>query len=369
MVMAIQQINRPTLIKRILLHALLWLIFLSTLTWGFGAKNAPVKAFVNMLYFLPGFFLMVYSLLYFLVPRYLLKRRFLAFFTGLAVVTGLCMVYTILTQVSLDSSTNFRGMELTRGANILPYLNAGGAALSIKLLLYWYQQRKLTIEAERQKDAVELQLLKAQLHPEFLFNTLDNLYSHTIASSPNSPEIVIKLSELLRYMIYESNVPRIPLSKEIEILKTYISLEKLRFNERLDLSVTITGNVEDYQIAPFLLLPFVENAFKHGTGMQLDQSWISMSICLKNSEMDFKLVNSIEPNYKLERTKIGGQGLLKIEKRLELLYNGKYSFETKKLEEVFVVNLTVKLEELEEQYKEVEILSPIKAAVSVSEHL
>jgi sensor histidine kinase YesM len=343
------------LTKTLALHLLFWVIVVIYFAWGFGLQSNPIRSLINASFFLPGFFLMVYSLLYFLVPRYLLQRKFLSFFIGFLVLLTLCSIYTILAQLSLDDSQTFKGMNLTIGRNVLPFVHVAGIALSIKLFFYWYQQRMQTIEAERQKTAAELQLLKAQLHPHFLFNTLNNLYSHTLEASPKSPEIVMKLSELLRFMIYESNTQKIPLIKEIHLLQSYITLEELRYGDRLDISVTISGDVGRYQIAPFLLLPFLENAFKHGTSKQLDQCWISLDISMENSEMQFKLVNSIEPQTNEEQTKPGGLGLQNVKKRLELLYKGKYSLESKKLEEVFVVDLKITLEDLEEQYEKMEM--------------
>jgi sensor histidine kinase YesM len=353
--MATRQMNWVSYSKTVLLHILFWLFIVTYFAWGFGFNSNPLRSFINASFFLPGFFLMVYSLLYILVPRYLLTKRFLAFFIGLFIVLVICALYTILAQLSLDDSKAFRGMTITIGKNVLPFLHVGGIALSIKLLLYWYQQREKTIEAERQKTVAELQLLKAQLHPHFLFNTLNNLYSHTLESSPKSPEIVMKLSELLRFMIYESNTPKISLAKEINLIKSYITLEKLRYGDRLDLSVMITGDVGRYQIAPFLLLPFMENAFKHGTSRQLDQCWISLNLTMEGPVMYFKLVNSVEPDKTELQAKIGGLGLANAKKRLELLYNHNYVFEPKKLEDVFVVDLKVILEELEDQYAEMEM--------------
>jgi len=323
--------------------------------WGFGFNNSPLRSLINASFFLPGFFIMVYSLLYVLVPRYLLTKRFLSFFTGLFIVLALCALYTVVAQLSLDDSKAFRGMTITIGKNVLPFLHVGGIALSFKLSFYWYQQKQQTLEAEKQKTAIELRLLKAQLHPHFLFNTLNNLYSHTLESSPRSPEIVLKLSELLRFMVYDSNTPKISLKKEIDLIQNYITLEKLRYGDWFEMSVTITGNVGKYQIATFLLLPFVENAFKHGTSKQLDQSWISLNITMEDSVMYFKLVNSVEPDKVEKPTKIGGLGLRNAKKRLDLLYKDKHSFEAKRLEDVFVVDLVVTLEQLEDQYAELEM--------------
>lgn len=352
--MATRQLNWGSLFRTILLHILFWILVVTYFAWGFGLNDNPLRSFINASLFLPGFFLIVYTLLYVLVPRYLLKKRFLSFFTGLFIVWAICALYTMRAELVLHDS-KISGMTLSIGRNVLPFLHVAGIALSIKLLLHWYRQREQTLEAERQRTAAELQLLKAQLHPHFLFNTLNNLYSHTLESSPKSPEIVMKLSELLRFMIYESNTPKIALSKEISLIQNYIMLERMRYGDRLDMSVMINGDVGKYQIAPFLLLPFMENAFKHGTSKQLDQCWISMNLTLEGPVMYFKLVNSVEQENTEQIAKVGGLGLTNAKKRLELLYKHDYIFETKRLEDVFVVDIEVKLEKLEDQYAEMEM--------------
>ncbi|SDB50527.1 Histidine kinase [Flavobacteriaceae bacterium MAR_2010_188] len=344
--------NRPLgkIFKTILLHLLFWVLVVTYFAWGFGLDVNPKLSFINAAYFLPGHFIMVYSLLYWLVPQYLLKRKFLPFFIGLLCVTSLCVLYTVLAQLSISNTRNFSGATLTVGRNILPFLHVGAIAASIKLLKHWYFQRQLTVEAEKEKMVAELKLLKAQLHPHFLFNTLNNLYSHTLEFSPKSPEIVLKLSGLLRFMIYESNTPRISLVKEMELLHNYISLEQLRYGDRLDMSISVNGDIEKYQIAPMLLLPFLENAFKHGTSRQIDQCWISFNLSVENSLMTFKLINSIEPHLEGEDQKLGGMGLQNVERRLQLLYKDNYQIETMKMEDVFVVNLELALETLQEGY-------------------
>lgn len=340
----------------ILLHLMFWLFIVTYFAWGIGFQNNPVKSFINASFYLPGFFVIVYSLLYFLVPKYLLPRRFFLFFFGLFVVLAICIFYTRVAQLSLYDSQPVRGVTLTAGRNVLPFIHVAAIALSIKLLIYLYQQTNQTLEAEKQKSEAELQCLKAQLHPHFLFNTLNSLYAHTLEASPKSPEIVMKLSELLRFMIYEGKTSKIPLAKEIHLIENYIALEKYRYGDRLDLSVSISGDVWHYQIAPLLLLPFVENAFKHGTSKQLDQCWISFNLSMESSVMYFKLVNSIEPDKEDEKpAKDGGLGLLNVTKRLRLLYKDKHRFTAKKMEEVFVVDLVLNLEPLEYKYAEMEM--------------
>lgn len=337
-------------LKKIALHILFWVLVVFYFAWGFGLDLNPVKSILNALFFLPGHLIMVYSLLYFLVPKFLLNRKYWQFFVGLLVLIGLCGLYTVFAQLSLTGDPRLQGATFTVGRNVLPFIHIAGIAASIKLLKFWYVQRKQTVEAEQQRAVAELKLLKAQLHPHFLFNTLNNLYSHTLEFSPKSPEIVLRLSALLRFMIYESNNHRISLAQEVDLLQNYISLEKLRYGERLELSFSLKGEIEKYQIAPLLLLPFLENAFKHGTSKQIDQCWISFDLSLNGSLLNFKLINSIDPVADKESKPGGGIGLSNVMKRLEILYKGKYRLEKQQMKEVFIINLELELELLEEQY-------------------
>ena len=344
--MVLKQINW----SRVMLHLLFWVLIVTWYAWGFGLDEDPEKAFTNALSFLPGHLIMVYVLLYYLIPKFLLQEKFWHFLLGLLVLVVVCATYAKLSRLSLTTIMQRPGFSLSVGRNVLPFVHTGAIAASIKLLKYWYLQRKQTIEAEQQRTVAELKLLKAQLHPHFLFNTLNNLYSHTLEFSPKSPEIVLKLSALLRFMIYESNAPRIPLSKEIALLKDYISLEQLRYGDRLDMSISVIGEIEKYQIAPLLLLPFLENAFKHGTSRQIDQCWISFHLSMEGNSMNFKLLNSIDPNAGPDYFEHKGIGLDNVIRRLQLLYKDNYQYETIKMDEVFVVTLRLPLEELGELY-------------------
>lgn len=344
--MAVKHFNWRRILRVVLLHLLFWVLVVTYFAWGFGLDKNPKASFINALYFLPGHIIMVYSLLYFLVPRFLLQRKFFQFFLGFLILVVICASYTLLAQLSVNSFGVLLGATIRIDRNVFPFVHIGAIAISIKLLKHWYLQQKLTLEAEQQKTVAELNLLKAQLHPHFLFNTLNNLYSHTLEFSPKSPEIVLKLSGLLCFMIYENNSTKIPLVKEMELLENYISLEQLRYGDRLEISVTVTGDIEKYQIAPMLLLPFLENAFKHGTSKQIDQCWISFNLSVENSIMSFKLINSIEPNLDGEVKKIGGMGFQNVIKRLQLLYKDNYLIETVKMEDVFVVDLELALETL-----------------------
>lgn len=208
----------------------------------------------------------------------------------------------------------------------------------IHLIKKWYldeQQRQLL---ESGKLEAELKYLKAQIHPHFLFNTLNNLYSLTITNSAKSPEIVYKLSQLMSYMLYDSNKPFVPLLKEIEYLENYITLEKIRHEDRLDVSLNILNNIDEISIAPLLILPFIENSFKHGVASDIGKMWVHIDILTSNEQLIIKVENS-KATHKMPES---GIGLANVKKRLELIYKDRYDLQLLD-EETYLVILKIKL--------------------------
>ena len=338
-------------IEHILLHLLFWIIVVTYFAWGFGFGIDYKQSFLNASFYLPGFMLIVYSLVYFLIPRYLINKKYIQFFAGLLIVISICSAYSWIIQLTLTADAAFSGYTMITGRAILPFIHVAAIAISINLLNYWYQQKQKTMDAQNARLAAELDLLKSQIHPHFLFNTLNNLYSYTLENSEKAPQIILKLSNLLRFMIYESNTPYIPLEKEISLLQQYIELEQLRYSDRLDISFTINGDLNNQQIAPLILLPFLENAFKHGISQQVDQCWISFHLRLSGFFLYFKLINSKDKDEKEGLNEASGIGLQNVKRRLELLYPGKYKLETLEKEEVFIVNLTLQIDKMNDLVK------------------
>ncbi|WP_293297667.1 histidine kinase [Pedobacter sp. UBA4863] len=210
-------------------------------------------------------------------------------------------------------------------------------ALLIKFIRMWYERKQMALHSE-------LNFLKAQIHPHFLFNTLNNLYALTLNNSPSSPEVVLGLSQILRYMLYECNSAYVPLKKDIEIIKNYITLEKLRHGDRLDLNFKVKGEINEQQIAPLLMIPLIENAFKHGASEMMEDAWINMVLEVDDSSIKFKVSNG-KP-IELEKTHqahFGKIGLENVKKRLELIYPETHQFTTYNEEDMYVAILEVTL--------------------------
>ena len=231
--------------------------------------------------------------------------------------------------------------------------HSGGIAccavmLSIRFLKVWYIKQQENVALTRENAVAELQLLKAQVHPHFLFNTLNNIYSFTLSKSSSAGDLIEKLSGILHYMIVEGEKALVPLEKEIEMLLDYISLEEVRYGDRLDITTNVYGEMKNRFIAPLLMIPFVENAFKHGSSRLLRDPKVKLSIRVEDDTLFFELMNnkpldteqSSKPNGK------GGIGLKNVRKRLELLYPGQHQLKIESTESTFSVRMKITIVEV-----------------------
>ncbi|MDN3582030.1 sensor histidine kinase [Mucilaginibacter flavus] len=172
---------------------------------------------------------------------------------------------------------------------------------------------------------------------------MNNLYALSLNQSQKSPQLILNLSNILRYMLYECDSSEVPLSKEVVMLQQYISLEKLRYDNRLDVTFNIYGDTEGKLIAPLLMLPLIENAFKHGVSGQTDDAWVNISLYMMRDELKLKISNS-KPGYKINKTdKAGNIGLQNLKKRLELIYPLTHQLKVTDDKEIFLAVLDLKL--------------------------
>lgn len=331
--------------------------FMSQLSYLERLPATLVEAFLFMIVHI----FLSYSLMYFVLPVYLLKNKYFA--TAIWTIMLFLIAAVLSSLISLNVVESVRKWVLSEpsllkrpqlNGTFLQALLAGlrggitiaGLAVSIKLMKHWYLKEQRNLQLQKENAESQLQLLKAQVHPHFLFNTLNNIYAYTQNTSPVASRLVMGLSDMLRYILYEGNKPQVPLTMEIKMVEEYIEMERIRYDNKLDLHMNVASGVSEFSIAPLLLLPFVENCFKHGTSRMLDQPWMNLEILIQENTFVMKLLNGKSPEKKPE-DHTAGIGISNVRKRLDLLYPEKHELSVINHEEVFVINLKIHLERLQ----------------------
>jgi hypothetical protein len=291
-----------------------------------------------------------YGVVYILVPYFFKKRRYVEFVLGLIVCFALLQVLTIVHNVLQLNKTAGAVIGTIRDNSVIlrpGIIRAFGnpplicaLLLSLKTLKNWHVEELKTETLATENTNAELQLLKAQVHPHFLFNTLNNIYSFALVQSPQAGVLVQRLSDMLRYMIHECEQPLVSLEKEIKQIHDYVGLERVRYGNRLDMEIDIRGDCNHKMIAPLLMIPFVENSFKHGASIMLGKKWIKLVIDIDGSVLHFFLSNS-RPVQQHPQKGNNGIGLINVSKRLELLYPGKHQLLIESTEDSYTVHLTL----------------------------
>ena len=253
-------------------HVTVWSVFWIIM----GSPASFWRNLFNMSLWVPVFILFGYPLVYVAIPKLLLKGKVWQFFFLIPVwgAIGLYINFAFLTYlyVPLQGMIGFDFIPQT-GLQAHSYLcmtTSAASPMIIKFFKLWTIKQREWLNVQQEKVLAELQLLKAQVHPHFLFNTLNNIYSFSLENSPKTAELILKLSSLLSYMLNNCKTEKVKLEKEIEVMKNYIDLEKERYGSRIEISWSVSGEIKDKFIAPLLLLPFLENAFKHGASRQMN---------------------------------------------------------------------------------------------------
>ncbi len=329
---------------RVTMHLLYWVLawFFLNLLFGYGELLNRVSLYYSFVILLITA-AATYWIIGYLIPRYLFKGRY-----------GLFLIYLLFTMiVSLDLELitvmffliyekfqvliyNTRDIySLLAGTYFIVFLSAG-----IKLTEYWVNEQQRKQSAMKEKVETELKLLKSQIHPHFLFNTLNNIYALALQKSDQAPDAIIKLSELLDYLIYHGENELVPLAKEIELIDHYIELEKLRYGNRLQASFERSGDPDKVMIAPVLLLPFVENAFKHGISQSRNKVWLKIHLEISDRSINFHIENS-KPGITAKVSTPGGIGLENLKRRLAILYENRHTLEIFDKEDLYSVQLNL----------------------------
>lgn len=334
---------------RLVWHVLFWIVIflLYSLSYGGYWGNYYEEGMYN-LSLMPVRIIGTYILIYWILPKAFHPKRFIRFTVYLfihAIVFGTAIYLTLRLLNLFPNHFDYSKLPLIFPEKIFILLitNYGVPVMASTVVIFkkWYLDEIQKNKLAEEKLEAELSFLKSQIHPHFLFNTLNNLYALTLIKSDRTSDVVLKLSGLLDYMIYKSNDKFVALSKELEILDSYIELEKLRYNNRLDLEYHVNRKTDLHVIAPLILLPFVENSFKHGASNDRTNPKIRISIDIKDDSLELKVLNSTLGDMKKDLSLSEGIGLKNVQRRLELIYPGTYKLNIHQNEKEFEVNLVV----------------------------
>ena len=333
--------------KRIVYHGIFWvlgfliLLFLEDFDYNFSFhfSNALLRLMI-----LGG---MIYYNYYYLIANYLTKERFVTY-CGLLLLT--VVIVTPLSNILFFfKSENFPEYNIYIKENhhsffLINFLIVGTSTI-VKIVTDWakHQRERTTLQTQTMQS--ELRFLKSQINPHFLFNTLNNLYALTLKKSDKAPEIVIKLSEMMRYMLYECNEKRVPLAKEVKYIQNYLDLEALRQGKNVEINFEVHGVINNQQIAPLMFIPFLENSFKHGLNHHIDQGYVDIRLDTLKDEVRLRIENSKPDSVPLpEHPKSGGIGLVNVQRRLNLLYPEQYDLKIENEPNSYAIDLKINLD-------------------------
>lgn len=344
---------------RVLRHIVFWISVLAVLTFVHGNRSGSYFfIFIMIVVTLPVYIGATYFTLYFSVPRFLLQRRYLKFaqafiytFLGsifLLVMLSLLLIFQGMPSWTLHNAGNLEPVDMSISNRALGVFFVLFLATSIKFLkhLYTMEQQNRLLSEEKLK--AELSALRSQIHPHFLFNTLNSLYALALQKSDSAPEMILKLSEILDFMLHQSTKSKVPLNDEIDVIRNFIDLELLRHGSRVTVSQSWPTTEISVQIAPLMLLPLVENAFKHGASRIDGPVKIDLSLNLTDERMTFVITNDKPISVdKLSKSKSNGSGigLANVALQLKLIYPERHHFQFEDLENQFIVKLVIDLEQ------------------------
>lgn len=342
--------------SRIATHVAFWVItvvlipYYSSLFGGNFFHNL-----IEMLVMLPLQMAAAYLLVYQQLPRLLYQKHWLLFFLSFVLMVYFFAILSRLTNIYIvEALANYEGyneslwevmaapMHLLRKYVPLVYTPAF-LFLILKMIKDRFQQEYRLNLLEKEKSAAELNFLKAQMNPHFLFNTLNNIYSLAKNGSAQTPEMILKLSELLDYTIYECNEPTVPIFKEWQLIQNYVDLQAVRHGEKLMIVIDQQIDNEDTAIAPLMLISLVENAFKHSLLHKGEQSMIKILLKVVQKELTFEVINNKSNHPPKKEVQKKGIGVPNVQKQLALQYPNRHKMDIEETADLYKVTLTIQL--------------------------
>lgn len=309
-----------------------------------NGMNFPQKLLLEFIS-ISFYALIVYINYFYLFPQYLKAKRLPYHLFWLVIVSALIMPIKSLALFLTTSNPDIKGFFIDNQYFIfLSTLFIGFSSSIYFIMTDWLKSQREKQELAKETLQSELKFLKSQINPHFLFNTLNSLYALTLKKSDQAPEIVLKLSEMMRYMLYDCNEKQVPLDKEVGYITNYLELEKLRHGKKMDINLQINGKVEHQNIAPLLFIPFIENCFKHGISNRIDEGFVNIILTINQNDLEVMVENSKAPTMpNASGKRSGGIGLINVKRRLELLYPDQYELEIENSPGVYKVKLSLKL--------------------------
>jgi hypothetical protein len=322
----------------------------NTIRWGSFYSDYAYSFKSNLIEF-PFHIALSYIFIFYLLPK-LFNGKVIDFFTLLVISLGLALVLKFLVAyyfTSGDVMPEYAGITSTLNlayatSYLLGQIYVIGFVTAIKLAIDWIKQKEYLTETNEMLLENELKYLRSQIQPHFFFNTLNNLYSLIIDKSDKAPDLILKLSDLMKYFLYETGKEFQTLENEISHIKDYIEIEKLRYDENLKVNFNINSKTKKVIVKPLILIPLVENAFKHGARNSKKNGYITIDLNATSNLLDFRIENSFEKPTKKIKAQIGGIGLTNLKKRLDLNYGPDFfNLDIIKEKNKYIAHLKIKL--------------------------
>ncbi|WP_236978154.1 sensor histidine kinase [Membranihabitans maritimus] len=328
------------------LHIVFWIVFFLALTIIDTNQLDSKTNIISNLTLTVFFAGIVYMNILYLIPKYLFNKK--TFLYVVFLLTGIVLITPVYISLQILILRNYPSLANQYYFNfstiILLELFVAIASLVYAIIIDWLKKRVEISELYTTNIETELNFLKTQINPHFLFNSLNSIYALTLKKSDEAPELVLKLSEIMRYMLYDCNEDLVPLEQEISYIRNYLELEKVRKGRLNEIVFNVEGDPDGKFIAPLLLITFVENSFKHGVN-NVEEGYVHIDFKIDEKEVYFNIVNSVSPQIHIVKLKknSGGIGLENAKRRLELLYPDKHHLKIKKSIDKFEVSLLLNI--------------------------
>lgn len=336
--------------REITFHILFWVLYIVSEYFANLMHMQPgknLRFFQSTILSLPALMLPTYFIAWYVVPRYLKTERWTMFLLWILAV-GVFVFFARIKWVELvnylESGRYFRMPASKMLKNIIRDYAVIALGVCIYIIGDYRKNQKHTEKLVKAKAEAEIQLLKGQLHPHFLFNSLNNIYSLALMKSDLTADSILKLTELLDYLVYKANKDKVALSKEVQLLENYIDLERLRYGEKLQIETDLNIQNDTVMVAPLVLLPFAENCFKHGGSGSDGFFRISVKLEADERRLFFQITNS-KKNKPDRVLPTGGVGLENIRQRLSLLYPYSHQLNITDLDDTYSVGLVIHLKD------------------------